>query len=124
MSEQPPKDENEPNSQTVGADSLFLGDMGATILLHLAADPADPVDQIVVGRVDDVDFTVKDPLLSRQHFVLSRDANGWHIRDLGSKNGTAKNGVRLDDQPHPVAHGDTLTAGSSCFQVVIHDSDE
>jgi serine phosphatase RsbU (regulator of sigma subunit) len=35
--------------------------------------------------------------LSRQHMALERDGPSWKVRDLGSKNGTFLNGVRITD---------------------------
>ena len=36
--------------------------------------------------------------LSRQHMVLECDGDEWTVRDLGSKNGTFVNGIRVSDK--------------------------
>ena len=40
----------------------------------------------------------EDAGLSRQHMLLERDGEDWTVRDLGSKNGTFLNGVRIADK--------------------------
>ncbi len=52
----------------------------------------------------------EDAGLSRQHLVLEKDGDTWMVRDLGSKNGTFVNGVRITG-PHPLGKNDRLTAG-------------
>ncbi len=52
----------------------------------------------------------EDGGLSRQHLALERDADDWVVRDLGSKNGTLVNGVRLA-APQRLKPGDRITAG-------------
>ncbi len=52
----------------------------------------------------------EDAGLSRQHLVLERDADTWTVRDLGSKNGTFVNGVRITS-PYPLGKNDRITAG-------------
>ena len=47
--------------------------------------------------------------LSRQHLALEREGDGWLVRDLGSKNGTFVNGVRIA-APHRLRPGDRITA--------------
>jgi len=52
----------------------------------------------------------EDAGLSRQHLALERDGDTWIVRDLGSKNGTFVNGVRVTG-PHPLGQNDRVTAG-------------
>src|SRR5882757_3070351 len=56
--------------------------------------------------------------LSRQHLCIERDGEGWAIRDLGSKNGTIVNGVRLSGRA-PLKTGDRITAG---HLILIYDN--
>src|SRR5208282_3806560 len=53
----------------------------------------------------------EDAGLSRQHLVLERDRDAWTVRDLGSKNGTFVNGVRITS-PYPLGKNDRVTAGN------------
>lgn len=55
-------------------------------------------DEIVIGRAPDCDIVVPDRQVSREHAILRRGANGFVIQDMGSKNGTHVNGVRIEDQ--------------------------
>jgi len=52
----------------------------------------------------------EDAGLSRQHLALERDGDTWVVRDLGSKNGTFVNGVRITS-PYPLSKNDRVTAG-------------
>jgi sigma-B regulation protein RsbU (phosphoserine phosphatase) len=52
----------------------------------------------------------EDAGLSRQHLVLERDGDTWVVRDLGSKNGTFVNGVRIT-APFALGKNDRVTAG-------------
>ena len=52
----------------------------------------------------------EDAGLSRQHLALERDGDTWVVRDLGSKNGTFVNGVRISG-PYPLGKNDRVTAG-------------
>jgi serine phosphatase RsbU (regulator of sigma subunit)/pSer/pThr/pTyr-binding forkhead associated (FHA) protein len=47
--------------------------------------------------------------LSRQHVVFERDASGWIVRDLGSKNGTFLNGARIGEASR-LSAGDRVIA--------------
>jgi putative peptide zinc metalloprotease protein len=42
-----------------------------------------------VGRTDETDVTIDHPSVSRRHARIVRDAEGFHVEDLGSLNGTA-----------------------------------
>src|ERR1700733_14960865 len=52
----------------------------------------------------------EDAGLSRQHLAIEKDGDTWLVRDLGSKNGTFVNGVRIT-APHPLGKNDRVTAG-------------
>src|SRR5579862_4982497 len=52
----------------------------------------------------------EDAGLSRQHLALEKNGDGWTVRDLGSKNGTFVNGVRINS-PHALNKNDRVTAG-------------
>lgn len=52
----------------------------------------------------------EDAGLSRQHLALEREGEGWVVRDLGSKNGTFVNGIRITG-PYALGKNDRVTAG-------------
>jgi serine phosphatase RsbU (regulator of sigma subunit)/pSer/pThr/pTyr-binding forkhead associated (FHA) protein len=67
--------------------------------------------RLTVGRSETNQFACPDDnRLSRQHLVLEREGADWILVDLGSKNGTFVNGVRISGktQLHP---GDRIAAG-------------
>jgi serine phosphatase RsbU (regulator of sigma subunit) len=68
-------------------------------------------DRYTLGRSSAADLCYPDDAgLSRQHLVFERVENGWQVTDLGSKNGTLLNGVRIDS-PTPFRPGDRVSAG-------------
>ncbi|MFV0317422.1 MAG: FHA domain-containing protein [Microthrixaceae bacterium] len=53
--------------------------------------------RLTIGRAEDNDVVLNDLLASRHHAELTQTtAHSWHLRDLGSVNGTFLNGIRLD----------------------------
>lgn len=62
-----------------------------------------PEARVVIGRGEDVDWSILDEDLSRQHAELRRGWDGTTLRDLGSQNGTRVDGVLVTE---PVALGD------------------
>src|SRR6266849_5564097 len=78
---------------------------GKTRSLHLERD------RYMLGRSSANELCYsEDAGLSRQHLVLERDGQTWTVRDLGSKNGTFVNGVRITGV-HPLGPNDRITAG-------------
>jgi phosphoserine phosphatase RsbU/P len=72
-------------------------------------------DHWSVGRSGENDLGYPDDSgLSRQHLVFERDANGWTVRDLGSKNGTFLNDVRVQSKQALTA-GDRIIASQLRF---------
>ena len=50
---------------------------------------------IRIGAMEDNDLVVSDETVSRFHCRIEQDEQGYLLRDLGSTNGTAINGVRI-----------------------------
>lgn len=70
--------------------------------------------RIVVGRDIGCDLQLFDEGLSRRHFMIESDNQGFRVEDLGSSNGTYVNGRRI--QQARLAHGDLITSGSTQLQ--------
>lgn len=54
-----------------------------------------------IGRTADAGLLVDHPSVSRVHAELTDTGDGWHLRDLDSKNGSFIDGVRAGDHPLP-----------------------
>jgi pSer/pThr/pTyr-binding forkhead associated (FHA) protein len=55
--------------------------------------------QAVVGRDPDCDVSLASRSVSRRHALLEKTTNGWFLRDLGSANGTFREGTRVAETP-------------------------
>lgn len=74
-------------------------------------------DTFVVGRKE-AHFSVPDDgFLSRSHFLIEVDPPRCLLKDLGSRNGTCVNGVRVTECR--LHDGDTIAAGQSTFELQI-----
>jgi hypothetical protein len=71
---------------------------------------------VTLGRSRDCDCVLAEPSVSRRHAELRRDGERWLLRDLGSRNGTRVNGVRLLDEAE-VGPGDRVSFGDARFQL-------
>jgi transcriptional regulator with GAF, ATPase, and Fis domain len=72
-------------------------------------------EEIVFGRDAAADVRIDDAKLSRRHCRVYRGTDGWHLADLGSRNGTTVNGVPvIDDQ---LDAGDTIDIGRTTIVV-------
>ncbi len=65
----------------------------------------------VLGRGADCDLRVDDAHVSLAHAMLTSSRDQTTVRDLGSKNGTLVNGVRIAS-PQVLRHGDVLRFGT------------
>jgi general secretion pathway protein E len=70
--------------------------------------------RVTLGRSPDCTVPLIDERASRQHCVLSpQPEGGWMVRDLGSRNGTKVNDVRITEAS--LKPGDVLKVGSHEF---------
>ena len=60
-----------------------------------------PGERLRVGRDPGCDLVIDHPSVSRRHAELYRDGERWHLRDLGSKNGSFVDGIAISDHPLP-----------------------
>ena len=81
-----------------------------------------PSGEIHIGREPSNLLSINDLSLSRRHCALSRDADGYKIRDLDSRNGTLVNGVAVKESR--LRHGDQISVGDSIFLLLLQDDAE
>jgi pSer/pThr/pTyr-binding forkhead associated (FHA) protein len=79
-------------------------------------------DVLVVGRDDDADIQVDEPLVSRAHARLERRGQAWFVLDLGSTNYTRVNGDVVAERE--LRHGDEVKfARARCLFVAEDGAD-
>lgn len=66
------------------------------------------------GRGEENDFVLKDRFVSARHAEVGRSDAGYVLRDLGSTNGTFRNGMRIEGEC-PLSAGDRIGIGTSVF---------
>ena len=71
-------------------------------------------DATTLGRSDDSDIVLNDRFVSAQHAQIIRSEDEYLLRDLGSTNGTFRNGTRIQ-QDVVLQQGDRLGIGTSVF---------
>lgn len=92
--------------------------------LHLRIEPpgGDPSERecsggtLTFGRGTGSDVIIADQSMSRQHARIAAREGGWIIEDLGARNGTFLNGVRIDG-PRAIAPGDVLKMGATLIRI-------
>lgn len=66
--------------------------------------------ETILGRGEDLAISLRDPNVSRRHVRIIRNGEGWLVEDLGSRNGTFHNGLRIREKVS-LTPGDTLRIG-------------
>lgn len=77
--------------------------------------------ETTIGREASNQIAVTDPSVSRKHCRLSLQEGKFHLRDLGSRNGTLVNGAGVEEQW--LEHGDEIAAGDSSFLFLVEEED-
>jgi pSer/pThr/pTyr-binding forkhead associated (FHA) protein len=81
---------------------LFVQDGERAAIVDLRLD-----ESLRIGRAEESDLTVRAPRASRRHAEIAAVAGGHVIRDLGSTNGTFRNGAPVESDV-PLEDGDVL----------------
>jgi pSer/pThr/pTyr-binding forkhead associated (FHA) protein len=68
---------------------------------------------VIIGRTPTSDLTLVDEGISREHAVISWDADHFSIEDLQSTNGTRVNGKRI--RSVELQDGDQIQIGRTLF---------
>ena len=74
-------------------------------------------DHFVIGRTNRADLVLDDTNISREHAILLRKDDGYHIQDRGSRNGTTLNGTPLTALS-PLSEGDKIVIGPFQLQFI------
>jgi pSer/pThr/pTyr-binding forkhead associated (FHA) protein len=76
--------------------------------------------KVIVGRDGgNADIQVNDAGISRQHAEISLDKTSWYLRDLGSTNGTLKNGTKIVRST--LRHGEKFKIGETTLQFLCEE---
>jgi hypothetical protein len=76
-----------------------------------------------IGRAADNSVVLHDETASAHHARLSFQDGQWWLEDLGSRNGTAVNGIPLEG-PLVVTYGDQIAFGRVEFRMEAPDFEE
>ncbi|HOX43900.1 MAG TPA: FHA domain-containing protein [Myxococcota bacterium] len=68
-------------------------------------------ERFVIGRSPECDVVLPDQLVSRQHAVIEKQDDAWHLVDQKSGNGTFLNDKRITDEP--LYDGDEIHIGDA-----------
>jgi hypothetical protein len=72
--------------------------------------------RLVVGRAPNCDCVLPEDCVSRRHAQVWREGDRWFLRDLGSRNGTRVNGVRVIERME-VRAGDRVSLGGATYRL-------
>jgi predicted component of type VI protein secretion system len=75
-----------------------------------------PEGEFVIGRSSRCQLSIDDPLISRQHAVLTVTNGRASLEDLSSRNGLLVNGKKIDG-PTPLRDGDSITVGGQLMTI-------
>jgi len=75
----------------------------------------------LIGRAGSCDISIKDPLISKKHCMLStEDDRRFFIEDLGSKNSTFLNKKAVKRKTQ-ISYGDRLIIGNTVLRLFLEE---
>jgi len=72
--------------------------------------------RVVLGRAPNCDCVLSEECVSRRHAELWRERGRWYLRDIGSRNGTRVNGMRVIEREE-VRPGDRVWLGGATYRL-------
>jgi hypothetical protein len=94
---------------------------GEALAMVLDLPPQGP-GEVVLGRAETCDLVVNDATLSSRHLALTHRGPQVELRDVGSRNGTYVDGVRLT-AGHPVALREGARIEAADVRFTFHTPD-
>jgi serine phosphatase RsbU (regulator of sigma subunit) len=79
-----------------------------------------PEGKTLIGRSSELDVSLPDRSVSRHHAAVRREGDTLQVEDVGSRNGTSVNGVRIQG-PHPLKPDDRVSFGNVTLRLVTED---
>ena len=79
-------------------------------------------DTVIVGRSAGCDLRIDDSSLSRQHCQIRRTNGTYFVEDLGSRNGTMVDGLRIK-APQRLEDGSLIQLAASTIVMFSHQED-
>lgn len=73
--------------------------------------------RVSIGRHPDQDIQILDRVVSKAHCAIELVNGRYSVRDVGSRNGTYVNGIRISAR-RPLGHGDEMTVGSTRLKFI------
>ena len=81
-----------------------------------------PEEEVVVGRSPECELAIADPSVSGRHAVFLATESGMRLRDLGSRNGTFLDEVRLtEDENLTLPARAAIRLGTVSFRYLAGD---
>jgi pSer/pThr/pTyr-binding forkhead associated (FHA) protein len=74
----------------------------------------------VIGRGGDADVLLDDASVSRFHAAIEHSKAGFKLKDLGSTNGTLKDGISIKETA--LVHGDRFQIGDTTFEFALAET--
>jgi pSer/pThr/pTyr-binding forkhead associated (FHA) protein len=87
----------------------------ASLIIHRELASPDrhvlSAEETLIGRGLSCDIQILDPAMSREHATITWDGDHYVLEDLGTTNGTKKNGRRI--RSAPLDHGDEISIANT-----------
>ena len=99
--------------------------LNARLVVNVDGEPrVIPIDRtpFTIGRGADRDLSLPFPQVSREHACIERDADGYVLRDMGSRHGTFVNGTQISNAR--LRPQDSIKLGLSQAVLSFEDPDE
>ena len=77
---------------------------------------------VLIGRQTGATLKIVHAAVSRRHALIEKEGDRFIITDLGSRNGTFVNDIKV--KKRELKHGDRVTVGESQFYFLFEETDE